>query len=146
MRKPQVLIPKPPKEKGGKTVYDADKIITGLVIFLCLATFPVWYVAVSGKAGYKPEPKIITEEKQCIESTQYMKEEHMHLLKDWQESAVREGVRTYIASDGKEYEISLTGTCLKCHPNKAEFCDQCHDYVGVKPYCWDCHNLPEEDK
>ena len=26
-----------------------------------------------------------------------------------------------------------------CHANKAEFCDRCHNYAAVKPYCWDCH-------
>ena len=22
------------------------------------------------------------------------------------------------------------------------FCDKCHNYTGVKPYCWDCHVEP----
>jgi hypothetical protein len=124
-------------------MYDAGKIITGLIIFLGLITLPIWYDMASGKAAYVPEPEIITEEKECIESTQYMRDKHMDLLDEWRESAVRQGVRTYIASDGQKYEISLTGTCLSCHSNKAEFCDQCHDYAAVKPNCWDCHNLPE---
>ena len=75
-----------------------------------------------------------------------MKHEHMQLLIDWKDSVVRYGIRTYVASDGKEHVISLTNTCMECHSNKAEFCDQCHDYVGVQPYCWDCHNLPEEEQ
>ena len=29
--------------------------------------------------------------------------------------------------------------CLDCHKNKSNFCDKCHDYMGVKPYCWECH-------
>ena len=126
-------------------MYDANKIIPGLIIFFCLMTFPVWYSTASGKIAYTPEPEIVTEEKQCIEATQYMRDKHMDLLTDWRESVVRQGTRTYIASDGQEYDISLTGTCMDCHPNKAEFCDQCHDYVGVKPKCWDCHIAPEED-
>ncbi len=120
-------------------IYDADKIITGLIIFLCLITFPVYYSVVSGKALYKPDPKIITEEKQCIEPRLYMRAKHVDLLESWKESAVREGNRIYITSDGKKYYISLTDTCMKCHQNKAEFCDQCHNYVGVKPNCWNCH-------
>jgi len=126
-------------------MYDANKIITGLIIFLCVITFPVWYGVTSGKAAYVPELKIVTEEKQCVESTQYMRDKHMDLLNDWRESVVRDGTRTYVASDGKEYNISLTETCLDCHSNKAEFCDQCHDYVGVKPDCWECHIVPEGD-
>jgi len=127
-------------------MYDAGKIITGIIIFLCLVTFPIWYIAASGKASSAPEPVIVTTEKQCVESTQYMKDNHMKLLDSWKETVVRDGIRTYVASDGKEYTISLTGTCLSCHPNKAEFCDQCHDYVGRTPYCWNCHNIPEESQ
>lgn len=126
-------------------MYDANKIIPGLIIFFCLISFPIWYSVVSGKIAYTPEPEIITEEKQCIEATQYMRDKHVDLLNDWRESVVREGTRTYVASDGKEYNISLTGTCMDCHSNKAEFCDQCHNYVGVKPNCWDCHIEPERD-
>ena len=127
-------------------MYDADKIIVGLIIFLCLITFPIWYAIVGNNAGAVPEPVIVTGEEQCVESAQYMKENHMQLLDDWKSSVVRDGNRIYIASDGEEYAISLSNTCLDCHSNKAEFCDQCHDYVGVEPFCWDCHNIPEEGK
>jgi hypothetical protein len=56
---------------------------------------------------------------------------------------VRDGIHTYVASDGTEYEISLTDTCLSCHSDKEEFCDTCHEYAGISPNCWDCHNVPE---
>lgn len=124
-------------------MHDAGKIIPGLVIFVCLITFPIWYSVAHGKATYVPQPQIPTEEKQCLEPRQYMRDKHMQLLNEWRQSVVRDGNRTYVASDGKEHPMSLTGICLKCHSNKAEFCDQCHDYAGVKPGCWDCHNLPE---
>ncbi len=73
-----------------------------------------------------------------------MRANHMRLLNDWRDLVVREGERTYTAADGKVYEISLTGTCLKCHSNKETFCDRCHDYAGVTPSCWNCHIIPEE--
>jgi len=123
-------------------MYDAKKVILGIIIFLCFITFPVWYSVASGAADYVPEPEIITAEEQCIEPTQYMRNNHTDLLNEWRESVVREGNRTYIASDGQKYDMSLTRTCLSCHSNKAQFCDQCHDYVGVEPDCWDCHNPP----
>jgi hypothetical protein len=41
--------------------------------------------------------------------------------------------------------MSLTNTCLDCHPNKDTFCDRCHNYMAVSPYCWDCHIVPEQD-
>ena len=126
-------------------MYDAKKIIPGIVIFLCLITFPIWYSVASGNADYVPAPEIITAEEECVEPTHYMRSDHNDLLNKWRESVVREGIRTYVAADGQEYEMSLTRTCLSCHSNKAEFCDQCHDYVGVTPDCWSCHNIPEQE-
>lgn len=126
-------------------MYNANKIITGLVIFAILLAFPIWNNVASGKSSYVPEPKIVTDEKQCVEPKQYMKDTHMQLLEEWRQSVVRDGTRMYVASDGKKYDISLTNTCMKCHSNKKEFCDQCHNYAGVSPNCWDCHNAPEEE-
>jgi hypothetical protein len=125
-------------------VYDTGKIAVGLAIFVCLATFPAWYVFANGKAAYVPEAKIVTNEKECVEPKQYMKEKHMDLLLEWRETVVRNGATTYVSSNGRQFNMSLTGTCLDCHSNKKEFCDQCHDYVGVKPVCWECHNVPPE--
>ncbi|MFC2035550.1 sulfate reduction electron transfer complex DsrMKJOP subunit DsrJ [Chloroflexota bacterium] len=124
-------------------MYDASKIIPGLIVFLCIITFPLWLTVANGKLDYVPEPEIVTEEEQCVESAESMRANHMDLLVDWREIVVREGTRIWVASDGKEYNMSLTSTCLDCHSNKAEFCDQCHDYVGVEPYCWNCHVVPE---
>ncbi|MBI4620446.1 MAG: sulfate reduction electron transfer complex DsrMKJOP subunit DsrJ [Desulfobacterales bacterium] len=121
-------------------------IIAGLIIFLCLITFPIWYNVVGGKAAYAPELKIVSEEKQCVESTKYMRAKHMQLLNDWRNSVVREDKRTYTALDGKKYDMSLSNTCLKCHSNKADFCDKCHNYVEVTPTCWNCHVAPEGNK
>ncbi len=124
-------------------MYDANKIVTGLIIFIGLVTLPIWYGLLSAEAAQVPELVIITDEEECVEPAEYMRNEHMELVEDWRESAIRKGERTYLSSEGKEYEMSLTGTCLSCHSNKTEFCDQCHNYVAVKPSCWDCHNVPE---
>jgi hypothetical protein len=71
-----------------------------------------------------------------------MRERHMALLIEWRDAVVRNNVRTYTAPDGRRYTISLTKTCLGCHTSKAEFCDRCHAFSGVSPYCWDCHVDP----
>jgi hypothetical protein len=131
-------------------MYDGWKIIIGIIIFIGIATFPILYDI--GKASVPPpEPKIDTPEiqkmaeKKCIEPKSYMKTEHMVMLNDWRDSVVRDGNRIYIASDGKEYAMSLQNTCMKCHSNKKKFCDECHNYVEVTPYCWDCHIEPKEE-
>jgi len=126
-------------------MHDGGKIIAGLIIFLVLVTFPIWYTMAGGNPDYRPDPKVMTDEKNCVESTEYMKAWHMDLLNEWRDIVVRDGERIHISSDGRKYEMSLTNTCLKCHSDKKAFCDQCHDYVGVSPYCWDCHIETEGD-
>jgi hypothetical protein len=125
-------------------MYDGGKILVGLIIFLALITSPIWYHAVQGKPPVIPDPKIITDAKQCVEPTPYMKTNHMTLLNEWRDQVVRQGVRYTRAIDGKVYEMSLSNTCMNCHSNKSEFCDQCHAYMDVNPYCWDCHVEPQE--
>ena len=119
---------------------DKGKIVTGLVIFIAIVTFPFWYNM--GKAAAVPEP-VLTEKakaaKTCVRSTEYMRAEHMQVLDLWRDTVVRDAKRMYVNEDGKAFNMSLSNTCLDCHSNKAEFCDRCHDYVSAKPYCWDCH-------
>jgi hypothetical protein len=67
----------------------------------------------------------------------------MDLLLDWREEVVRKGVREFVAFDGKTYTMGLTQTCMNCHTSKEDFCDRCHNYVAVSPYCWDCHIDPK---
>jgi hypothetical protein len=123
---------------------DQGIIYTGLAAFLALATFPIWYNLAARTSSTPPEVRLPAHEKQCVAPLDYMKKSHMALLINWREDVVRRNVRTFIAFNGKSYNMSLTGTCLSgCHTNKAEFCDRCHGYVGVKgPYCMDCHIDP----
>ena len=119
---------------------DKKWIISGIVVFALLALFPFWYNR--GKAA--PAPKLeLTEKakaaKECVRSTDYMRAEHMHLLDIWRHAVVREGKRVYVNPSGKEFDMSLSNTCLDCHSNPAQFCDRCHNYASVRPYCWDCH-------
>lgn len=119
---------------------DKNKIIAGLIVFVVVVTFPIWFNM--GKAAPVPEPELSAEAKAakvCVRETAYMTAEHMQLLDEWRESVVREGKRVYVNSSGKEFNMSLSNTCLDCHSNKAEFCDRCHTYASADPYCWDCH-------
>jgi hypothetical protein len=126
---------------------DKKLIITGVIIFIIIVTFPFWYNR--GKAAPQPELELTAKAKAakvCVRTTDYMKAEHMQLLDVWRDAVVRRGDRVYASPDGKEYSMSLTNTCLDCHSNKANFCDRCHDYASVRPYCWDCHiDNPKEN-
>jgi hypothetical protein len=129
-------------------IYDGGKIVIGLIIFVGLFTSPFIYNI--GKADVRPDPKINTpainelKVKKCVESKEFMRAEHMKLLNEWRDSAIREGERVYVNSEGKPYIISLQDTCLHCHSNKKDFCDQCHNYMAVNPYCFSCHIAPKE--
>ncbi|MBU2488246.1 MAG: sulfate reduction electron transfer complex DsrMKJOP subunit DsrJ [Proteobacteria bacterium] len=131
-------------------MYDLGKVTVGLVIFFLVFTFPLYYNM--GKATPPPEPNIQTEaiaamsEPVCVENTEYMRANHMKLLNEWRTSVVRNSNRAYPAFTGVRYEMSLSNTCMECHSNKEKFCDSCHNYAGVSPYCWECHLQPKEMK
>ncbi len=117
---------------------DRELIIGGLIVAVGLLTSPVWINVAGGTKTGPPELKRPTE-KHCVAPLEYMRSSHMTLLTTWREEVVRTGERRFVAYDGATFEKSLTQTCLKCHGAKADFCDRCHDYAGVKPYCWECH-------
>lgn len=122
-------------------------VVTLVFCFLLIATFPFLYERIGQSAGSQPTLAAPPGgEKTCVESTEYMREHHVELLRQWRDSVVRDGGRTYRAKDGKEYTMSLSDTCLRCHSNKEKFCDQCHNYIKVSPKCWDCHVVPKEPK
>ncbi|MEN8231248.1 MAG: sulfate reduction electron transfer complex DsrMKJOP subunit DsrJ [Thermodesulfobacteriota bacterium] len=123
-------------------MYDGKLIIPGLVVFVALMTFPIWKNM--GNAGVAPKPEKPKGVTKCVEPAQYMRTSHMKLLDDWRDEVLRDGDRTPIEVDGVKYEKSLMNGCMKCHEDKKKFCDECHTYTSVKPYCWDCHFLPKE--
>ncbi|WP_372678386.1 sulfate reduction electron transfer complex DsrMKJOP subunit DsrJ [Desulfosarcina sp.] len=119
---------------------DKKKILAGLAVFIAAITFPFWYNM--GKAAPAPEVELTAKAKAakvCVMPTAYMKAEHMQLLDVWRHNVVRNGERAFVNAEGKLFDMSLSNTCLDCHSNKAQFCDRCHDYASVRPYCWDCH-------
>lgn len=151
-------------------------ILLGLLIFVVVVASPILYNM--GKAKAAPVINLNTpviqqlSDKECVEPADYMRQNHMQLLLQWRDAKVRDGQTVYINSKGKAYDISLEGTCLKCHndkpvsssvtsnvaksnvsaPNAAttnltsdgsnEFCFSCHNYASVKPNCWNCHSDP----
>ncbi|MDQ1266804.1 MAG: hypothetical protein QG635_1957 [Bacteroidota bacterium] len=134
-------------------MHDTGKIIIGIIIFVLLFTSPILLNLTSGQS--KASPRGIINQattktkadgnKYCIESGAYMNHNHMEMLNEWRDSVVRLDSR-FRMSHGQRIERSLSKTCMSCHSNKVDFCDRCHNYLGVAPYCWDCHVTPEEVK
>ena len=124
-------------------MHDGGKIAFGLAVFVVIVLAPVWGAALKPPAD-RMEPVIVTTAEECVAPRETMRTQHMQILNEWRDTTVRTGVRTYAGRNGEEITMSLSGTCMKCHTNKSEFCDRCHTYLAVSPYCWDCHIEPEE--
>ncbi|WP_295451403.1 sulfur reduction protein DsrJ [uncultured Thiodictyon sp.] len=79
----------------------------------------------------------------CVESTAFMRRNHMELIKHQRDATVHQGIR------GTRY--SLAG-CIDCHVShtpdgqpvavneKQQFCSACHAFAAVKVDCFDCHS------
>ena len=132
-----------------KKIYDREIVVIGLAIFVALISFPFWFNL--GKAAPAPEVKLSDKAKaakQCIAPTPYIRAEHMAILDLWRDTVVRDAKRVYTAGD-RQFNMSLStgeNSCMGCHVTKADFCDKCHNYASVRPYCWDCHIAPKENK
>ena len=125
-------------------LYDGGKVIAGLVVFVALVGLPLWYNTTVGESVERPQLEMPDPQQHpnCVAPVEEMRASHMDLLDEWRDAVVRDGERVYTAFDGTEYEMSLSQTCMDCHSSKENFCDRCHNYVGVTPYCWDCHDAP----
>jgi hypothetical protein len=75
----------------------------------------------------------------CVEETQFMRRNHMDLLKHQRDKTMRQGIRT------SKHSLKA---CVECHASsktgsvaasKDDFCASCHSFAGVKLDCWDCH-------
>lgn len=127
-------------------MYNAKGIGIGIAIFVIIFTSPFWLGWI-GQDYTKTGVVLPPNEKSCIENTEFMRANHMRLLDEWRDQALREENREYVSAlNGKRWVISLQNTCMKCHNNYADFCERCHVANSVYPYCWTCHIIPGEGK
>ena len=78
----------------------------------------------------------------CVEDTDFMRRNHMELLKHQRDETVIKGVRS------EQYRLQ---ECLSCHAvygpdstpvtvaSPKHFCRSCHDYAAVSIDCFQCH-------
>lgn len=105
-----------------------------ILFILLLAASPLW-------AADSATPKLdIGKGGQCVEDTQWMRKNHMHLLKHGRDDAVRLGIRN---------EKHSLKTCIECHASTQDnsviaredsFCVGCHKFEAVKLDCFECHS------
>jgi hypothetical protein len=84
--------------------------------------------------------KLIAKGDKCVRDEDYMRRNHMKLLKHQRDETMRKGIRTT--------QDSLKN-CIECHVNpktnsvassKEDFCMGCHSYAAVKLDCFECHS------
>ena len=123
---------------------DRLKILIGLALFVVLVTFPIWRAfGVSTPAPPDLAKPVVGS--RCVEDTEWMTANHAQLLDEWRDAVVRDGRKTYAATDGSQHDMSLTKNCLRCHGSREKFCDRCHDYADVQLTCWNCHLDPSRE-
>ena len=128
-----------------------NMIITGLVIFVLAVLSPFWFNMITTTQA-APEPELLGQAKtakKCVLDKYEMRAHHMALLDEWRDSVVRKSDRKYTGTNGHTFGMSLStgkNSCLGCHEDKTKFCDKCHTYVSVDPYCWECHTDTKEIK
>jgi hypothetical protein len=114
-----------------------------VVVAVGLVSSPFWYGAAAGARPARPLP-VLSEAAgdTCVLPLARIRVEHPALLATWRTEAVREGRRMRGVAGPGPAEKSLTGTCLRCHDDRAAFCDACHVDLAVAPICWQCHVDP----
>jgi hypothetical protein len=96
--------------------------------------------AAHADGGRVPLPRLTVDKSTtCVAPPDVMRRTHMEMLKHRRDRTVHQGVR------GGDQALSR---CLDCHASKTTgaaigspdaFCQSCHDYVGVRLDCFDCH-------
>jgi hypothetical protein len=91
-------------------------------------------------AGRVPKPAIERGKgDKCVNDTDFMRKNHMTLLKHQRDETVHSGIRT------KQYNLN---GCIECHASQKtgrvtgsdeNFCQGCHSYAAVQLDCFECH-------
>jgi hypothetical protein len=122
------------------------------VVLVCLASLAAVAYATEEAiaASGVPMPVIpMGQGDSCVEDTDFMRRNHMHLLTHQRDETVVKGIRT------KQYSLK---ECISCHVVKGpdaipvtvasaqHFCRSCHDYAAVSIDCFQCHaSRPEAE-
>ncbi len=112
-------------------------------VIVLTAVALVSLVAMTVAAGDVPRPNIPKGKgEQCVADTDFMRRNHMTMLKHQRDETVLKGIR------GEPHSLK---DCVSCHAvpgpdakpvtvaSPKHFCRSCHDYAAVKIDCFECH-------
>ena len=101
--------------------------------------------SISGADTGESRHRIDAKGDKCVRDTEFMRRNHMVMLKHQRDDTMRRGIRTT--------QFSLKN-CIDCHAspknnsvigNNDNFCQGCHSYVAVKLDCFECHSSKPKD-
>jgi hypothetical protein len=116
-----------------------------VLMLLCISGFTgaVFAVQEDSLASGVPMPVIpMGQGDTCVEDTDFMRRNHMDMLKHQRDETMIEGLR------GEQYSLK---ECIACHvvfgpdskpvtvSSPQHFCRSCHDYAAVSIDCFQCH-------
>ena len=117
----------------------------GMLVLSCLASlaFVACAQAQESTPAGVPMPAIpLGLGDSCVKDTDFMRRNHMNLLKHQRDETMLKGVRD------KQYSLK---ECISCHAvmgpdavpltiaSPQHFCRSCHDYAAVSVDCFQCH-------
>ena len=121
------------------------RAIKGMLVLTCMVslTFVAYAQAQENVEAGVPMPTIPPGlGDSCVEDTDFMRRNHMNLLKHQRDETMLKGVRD------KQYSLK---ECISCHAvmgpdavpltvaSPQHFCRSCHDYAAVSVDCFQCH-------
>jgi hypothetical protein len=115
------------------------------VVLVCLASLVGLAFAAETESVTSGVPLPVIPEGQgeaCVEDTDFMRRNHMDMLKHQRDETMLRGLRT------EQYSLK---ECISCHvvngpdskpvnfTSSQHFCRSCHDYAAVNIDCFQCH-------
>jgi [DsrC]-trisulfide reductase subunit J len=110
------------------------------LLLVAVLAFAAPVLAADRDSSRVPRPVIEAGKgERCVETTDFMRRNHMELLRHQRDATTHQGIRTR--------NHSLNG-CIECHASRKNnsvvgseqnFCQSCHSYAAVKLDCFECH-------
>lgn len=120
----------------------AKAVVLGSLISVGLAGALVALAAQAAGGSYVVPGSRAATLDSCVEPTDFMRRNHMEVIKHQRDETVHNGIRST--------KHSLAG-CVECHASrdpaggvvpvdqKGQFCKACHAFAAVGMNCFDCH-------
>jgi len=122
----------------------ANAVVRGCLVCVCLVgVLGAQAAQAAGDVDLVIEGSKAAQLDSCVEPTEFMRRNHMELIKHQRDETVHKGIRST--------KYSLAG-CIECHVSytadetpvpvdaEGQFCNGCHEFAAVDVNCFGCHS------